>query len=238
MHIVPVIDIKARQAVRAIAGRREQYQPLSSKLCNSSELPVVLEALRALQPFDTFYLADIDRIMGQGDNRMAIAALCQQHSEQTFWLDAGFTRPDDVACLQEQHNIIPVFGSESLSSMDDYQTLRRAAGKQCVLSLDYLHDRFHGPVELEHRPDLWPDTVLVMELDRVGTGTGPHYRRLAEYTAEQRHYRIYTAGGVRGVDDLARLQEAHVNGALIATALHDGTLNRQTLAPYAVKPLH
>lgn len=233
MHIVPVIDIKSGQVVRAIAGRREQYHPLSSKLCDSSEPQAIIEALRALHPFDTFYLADIDRIMGWGDNRAAIAALCQRHPKLKFWLDAGFTHPDNFNWLEDHRNIIPVLGSESIGSMDEYQTLWQATGRQCVLSLDYLQDRFRGPVELEHRPDLWPDVVLVMELDRVGTGSGPHYCRLAEYPLEQQHYRIYAAGGVRGVEDLRRLREAHVDGVLIATALHDGTLNRQTLTSVA-----
>ena len=236
MHIVPVIDIKAGQAVRAIAGRRQQYQPLTSKLCDSSELNAVLEALHTLHAFDTFYLADIDQIMGWGNNRTVITAICQRHPELSFWLDAGFTQLDELSWIKDHVNIVPVLGSESIDTMDKYQALLRATGNRCVLSLDYLHDRFRGPAELEHRPDLWPDIVLVMELDRVGTGTGPHYCRLAEYPMAPRRYRIYAAGGVRGIDDLRQLQEAHLDGALIATALHDGTLNRQTLAPIAARP--
>ncbi|HTT08919.1 MAG TPA: HisA/HisF-related TIM barrel protein [Gammaproteobacteria bacterium] len=229
MHIVPVIDIKAGQAVRAIAGQRRQYRPLTSKLCNSSELSAVLESLRSLYAFDTFYLADIDRIMGWGDNRATIDMLCDHHQELAFWLDAGFSQPEELAWLEGRCNITPVLGSESIGSLDKYRALRQTIRKPYILSLDYLQGRFRGPAELEHHPELWPDAVLVMELDRVGTGAGPHYCRLTEHPVEGRHYRIYAAGGVRGIDDLLRLEEAHVDGVLVATALHDGRLDRGVL---------
>ncbi len=236
MHTVPVIDVKAGQVVRAVAGRREEYRPLCSKLCDSSELGTVVEALLILHPFDTFYLADIDRIMGWGDNRAAIAALCKQHPQSEFWLDAGFARPADLNWLADHHNITPVLGSESMGDLDEYEALLKATGRNCILSLDYQRGRFRGPVELGRRRDLWPERMLIMELDRVGTGSGPHIDRLAEHAAERRHYQVYAAGGVRGIDDLRRLEEAHVDGALIATALHDGTLNHQALAHFERRP--
>jgi phosphoribosylformimino-5-aminoimidazole carboxamide ribotide isomerase len=36
---------------------------------------------------------------------------------------------------------------------------------------------------------------------------------------------LVAGGGVRGADDLARLADAGCDGALVATALHDGRLS-------------
>ena len=72
-----------------------------------------------------------------------------------------------------------------------------------------------------------------MTLARVGAGEGPDLQRLAELRARAPDREVFAAGGVRGVDDLAQLREADVAGALIATALHTGTVSAQQLAALA-----
>ncbi len=98
-----------------------------------------------------------------------------------------------------------------------------------MLSLDFRGERFLGPEAVATRPELWPDRVIVMTLSRVGSGAGPDLARLDEVQrrAGQRH--IFAAGGVRDAGDIARLNELGIAGALVATALHDGRLDRATL---------
>jgi phosphoribosylformimino-5-aminoimidazole carboxamide ribotide isomerase len=44
------------------------------------------------------------------------------------------------------------------------------------------------------------------------------------------HVALFAGGGVRGPDDLARLADAGCDGALVATALHDGLLGAHEIA--------
>lgn len=225
MHIIPVIDLRGAQAVRAVAGRREQYRPLSTPLCASAEPAAVVAAYRTVFPFRTFYLADLDAIMGAGDNAASVAALCRRYPDCGWWLDAGFSEPDEFAALPS--SLRPVLGSESLRDLGHYRTLRAAAelrGLQPLLSLDSQHGRPLGPPELSRQARLWPRDVIVMQLDRVGVDAGPELRRPATADDSTR-FRFYAAGGVRDGEDLKRLQSAGYYGALVASALHEGRLD-------------
>ena len=98
-----------------------------------------------------------------------------------------------------------------------------------MLSLDFRGDVFQGPTQLAADEMLWPQRVIVMTLAKVGTGSGPDFARLGEIRAQAPMHEIYAAGGVRHGDDLRALAKAGIDGALVATALHDGKITRQDL---------
>ena len=119
---------------------------------------------------------------------------------------------------------VAVLGSESFSILAHYDVAREAFGPLAPLSLDFRGDAFLGPRELLEDAALWPERVIVMTLARVGSGEGPDVARLAEIVARAKKSRVFAAGGVRNVDDLKRLRDIGVAGALVATALHAGRI--------------
>src|SRR5436190_376794 len=66
--------------------------------------------------------------------------------------------------------------------------------------------------------------LLVIDLARVGSGSGPPLRAVAELAAALPELAIYAGGGVRDDHDLRALQSAGATGALVATALHEGRI--------------
>jgi phosphoribosylformimino-5-aminoimidazole carboxamide ribotide isomerase len=72
--------------------------------------------------------------------------------------------------------------------------------------------------------------VVVMTLDRVGAGHGP--ARLRATLEQAPGKKVIAAGGVRGADDLDALEAMGVHAVLIASAIHDGTLDRAALARF------
>jgi phosphoribosylformimino-5-aminoimidazole carboxamide ribotide isomerase len=72
--------------------------------------------------------------------------------------------------------------------------------------------------------------VIVLDLAQVGGGDGvgtePLLRRIRE---THPHVELIAGGGVRGLEDLGRLQTASVGAVLAASALHDGRLTREML---------
>jgi phosphoribosylformimino-5-aminoimidazole carboxamide ribotide isomerase len=64
--------------------------------------------------------------------------------------------------------------------------------------------------------------LLVIDLARVGSGSGPPLRAVAELAAALPGLAIYAGGGVRNDNDLRALESAGATGALVATALHEG----------------
>lgn len=69
-------------------------------------------------------------------------------------------------------------------------------------------------------------SLIVLDLAGVGEGLGvPTVELCRAVRALSAEVEIITGGGVRNGDDLALLAEASVDGVLVASALHDGSLS-------------
>ena len=75
MRIIPVLDLKGGEVVRAEKGRRDLYRPIVTPLCDGSDPVAVAEGLRTLFPFPVFYIADLDAIEGRAPNIAALTRL-------------------------------------------------------------------------------------------------------------------------------------------------------------------
>jgi phosphoribosylformimino-5-aminoimidazole carboxamide ribotide isomerase len=228
MQAIPVIDIRNGVVVRAIAGRRADYQPLVSPLATTSAPLDVARGLLALHAFPAIYIADLDAIEGRADNRAAIEAIGQAFPAVDLWIDAGMRDCADMRQWLDLKNVSPVVGSESVDHMDAPRMLRDAA--RVVLSLDFRGETFLGPRSLLRSSELWPARVIVMTLERVGGAGGPDFSRLARIMSRAQGREIFAAGGVRDAHDLLTLRAAGAKGALIASSLHEGRLSAQDLA--------
>ena len=91
-------------------------------------------------------------------------------------------------------------------------------------------DAFLGPAALLNDASIWPDSVIVMALARVGSASGPDTNRLKGIKSHAVNRQVYAAGGVRDAADLASLAGAGIAGALIATSLHNGKLTGAQIA--------
>lgn len=229
MKLVPVIDLRAAWAVRARAGDRAHYAPLSTPLCPDGD-PLAL-ALLLVSRFrvDTIYLADLDAITGAGGNDALIDAIAAALPETTLWVDAGIRDRDSLAQASRQPTLRPVVGSETMADAD---LLRDPVCASAVLSLDQYRGRLLAPAGLEARLDAWCGDVVLMGLDRVGSGGGPDLARLARDRRRLPRCRLFAAGGVRDAGDLRRLADAGAAGALVATALHDGAISPDEAAAF------
>ncbi len=226
MHVIPVIDLKAGVVVRAHLGQRDRYRPIETPLSPTADPVDVARGLIALHPFTTLYLADLDAIMGDGDNGAAIARLRAARPDLTLWVDNGIADHARADAWLGAGLGRLVLGSES---QKDSGLLQRFAGDpRIVLSLDYRGTDFVGPPGLLD-PGLWPPQVIAMTLVRVGSGAGPDLERLAAIRAAAPDCAVYAAGGVRDAADLDRLVAVGIAGALVATSLHDGRLGRDAL---------
>lgn len=221
MNIVPVIDLMDGQVVHAKYGDRKHYQPILSTLCGSSAPEDILNGLMRLYPFKQVYIADINAIQGKGEHHHTIKSIREQHPHIEIWLDAGINQAT-IAENWLAMGVLPVIGSESIASISDYDAIQHRLANHYVLSLDWLDNRFLGPTELVEDAEYWPEYIIAMTLNKVGSGSGPDVERLQKLQAK--HSKVYAAGGVRDAVDLKALADMGVAGALIASALHNGIL--------------
>ncbi|WP_292532726.1 HisA/HisF-related TIM barrel protein [Methylocystis sp.] len=223
MQIIPVIDIRNGAVMRARAGDRISYKPISSPLAATSAPADVVAGFMTVHRFEKMYVADLDAIEGNGDNRRDIRALTECFPALRFMIDAGAKSCD----WRGVPRIDCVIGSETLCDGESMAVAKD--DPDVILSLDFRDDVFLGPPALIDCERLWPHRVIVMTLTRVGVRAGPDFDRLANIIARAGDRRVYAAGGVRDGRDLARLEAIGAAGALIATALHDGSLTRADL---------
>ncbi len=227
MDVIPVIDLKGGAVVRARLGRREAYAPIETPLAATSAPADVVAGLLALHPFRAIYAADLDAIERRGDHGAVLRALGEAFPQVEFWVDSGLTDAAEARASLRRPRETVVLGSETLKDEAALDALKGEA--RVILSLDFNDEGFLGAPAILARPELWPARVIVMTLGRVGADAGPDFKRLA-VLREASGAALYAAGGVRGPRDLAALAGAGIEGALVASALHDGRLTGADLA--------
>ena len=221
MQLIPVIDLKDGLVVQAVGGLRDQYQPIHqhSRLTQTSDVESVIKGYRQLFPFKSFYLADLNAIMGLGNHQLLINRLLDEFSDCEFWIDDG----------RQQADVSPYSGyyKAVLGSEVQQQPLLSLNSEQ-ILSLDFRNNRFLGDVSWLERDIYWPKNVIVMNLDCVGRNQGPDFQRLEALIDSHPDTDFVAAGGVRNDQDLLRLEVLGVKAVLLASALHQ---NRVSIMP-------
>jgi phosphoribosylformimino-5-aminoimidazole carboxamide ribotide isomerase len=222
MKIIPVIDLKDGAVVHARQGQRDQYQSINTNLCQSSDIYQVIEAFLSVYDFDTIYIADLNAITRQGNHENLISDVLAYFPHILFWVDSGYQR-----CKKYPDNYLPVLGSECYS--DETLSELDAFGKRFILSLDYSMSEALGAKSFFSDQSLWPETIIIMTLDRVGNNQGPDLDKINWFCRQYPQKNFIAAGGIRNTADLQTLKQAGVQQALIASALHSGAIRHEDI---------
>ncbi len=220
-RVILAVDIQRGEVVKAVRGDRQSYRPL--EVCGTTG-PV--EVVRRLRPLEV-YIADLDRIEGRGDNLQAVSRISE---ETETLLDPG------VRSLQDLEECLPfastlVLGSETTS----LRLIEKAAHRHpwsLAVSLDMKNGSIltqdvrlkqPAPRVLETLNHIPLRELIVLNLDLVGTRLGLEGLDLEVLASTSRHPLIF-GGGIRDNRDLKTLREAGFQGAITATAIHQGKI--------------
>jgi len=226
MKIIPVIDLKNKFAVFASQGNRDCYQPIESSLSASSHIEDIIDGFLSVYPFKTIYIADLNAITNTGSNQQLIDKTIERYDTIEFWVDSG-KKADDISIASE-NKYRPILGSESQTpiSLQKFRSL----SNHYILSLDFFPATgYSGPSELLNNSRIWPNDIIIMNLGGVGANSGPDIGQLEYFCQLYPEKNFIAAGGVRNERDLLKLKEIGVNHALVASALHSGVINHQTI---------
>ena len=228
MNIIPVLDLMNGQVVHAKHGDRLNYLPIQSTLCSSSQPLAIVDAFLELYPFKQLYIADINAIQKSGNHRNIISSIALAFPNLEIYLDAGFSSTEDINIFNKI-KVTPVLGSESITTIDAYRAITKEHKKRMLLSLDFKNDVYQGPPALLQDSKYWPNELIVMSLSKVGSQSGPDLEKLKHLKEMSPQTKIYAAGGIRDLGDLNTLKSANIDGALIASAIHNGNLSQTDL---------
>jgi phosphoribosylformimino-5-aminoimidazole carboxamide ribotide isomerase len=233
MRVIPVMDVRQGIVVHAVRGERDRYRPVVSVLTERPDPLAVARAFRERLGLRELYVADLDALRGE-PVQWALWERLVQDGATELRLDAGITDVESARRLLDIGIQRVVVGSETLTGPEALAALTALPPARRVFSLDLQagrvlsrNPRWAGgppwPVldELRHRG--WTE-VIVLDLARVGTQAGPDVTLLNEVRRRYPDLTLLAGGGIRHVEDLRRLRSIGVDGALVATALHRGTI--------------
>lgn len=249
MRILPVLDLQDGFVVRGVAGRRKEYRPIASLLCDDPSAASVARGLRNAFGFDSCYLADLDAIAGHAPNIRLYDEAAAAGLE--LWIDSGAGSVE--SCLlptryfaERQAAGRVIVGLELLPSVETLTEAFQAGLNplEAVFSLDLLEGRplskvdawaDLGPLEIaEQVIGLGVPSLIVLDMAGVGVGQGvPTLELCRELRGRYPYLEIISGGGVRDVDDLFALEDAGCDAALVASALHDGRITREHLGSFS-----
>lgn len=225
--VIPVIDLQRGQVVRALRGDRCSYQPIDSPLCGSSEPLTVARILCAHCASASLYIADLDALQGGQPQLTVLRTLLDGLPGVELWVDGGFADGGAALHLLAQlgagaARVLPVLGSESIRSRAALEDcFRPAALQRAALSLDRRDGQRLDAAGCWDAPELWPNRVIVMTLERVGSDAGPDLETIAEVRRKAPGAMVIGAGGIRHAADLTAAGAAGADAWLVASALHD-----------------
>ena len=227
-RIIFVLDLYNRNVVHAEGGNRREYQPvhLTSTICTSSE-PV--EVIDTVKPAEV-YIADLNILqdMGAHDTNFEIIRLISRRTKTM--VDSGISTLSDVLEALSFTDTV-VLGTETVSM----ETIAGAAS-EFPGSVNVSIDKKNGRI-LRNDPNMPEDPfkivdllnemdirdIIILDMDRVGTSSGVDAQFLSKIASASAHD-VLLGGGVRDMADIEFLNKIKIKGALVATALHNGSI--------------
>ena len=231
MRLIGVIDLMGGRAVHARGGRREHYQPVRSvahRRIREGDAVALARTYVDELGLTELYVADLDAIMGRPPQDRLVADVSALGVP--VWVDGGVSKTDRAYEILARGAACVIVGLETLTTFDALDEICTTVGSEkVVFSLDVRNGTPLGagtPEEIV----AWAaragvGSVIVLDLLRVGASAGPDIDLIARVRGIAGELTILAGGGVRGVDDLSILASAGCDGALVATALLDGSLD-------------
>jgi len=243
VRVAGVIDLGGGRAVHARAGRRDLYQPVE----RAAGADIAGDAVALARAYvdrlgiTEIYAADLDALAGRIPQDALVARIAATGTP--LLLDAAVTSSDrarSALALGAARVVV------ALETLDSFESLRRICGEvgsdRVAFSLDLRGGHPvvlpSGRIQSQESPrdiaararDSGAGALIVIDLARVGTNSGLDLALLADLRAAANGLDLLAGGGVRGAEDLARLAAVGCDGALVATALHDGRISRDDVA--------
>jgi phosphoribosylformimino-5-aminoimidazole carboxamide ribotide isomerase len=259
MQLIPVLDLMNGKVVRGVAGDRHCYKPISESVITQDADPLLtVEQFNAKLGLSRFYCADLDLIQYQNTfahrtnkitttkplpkpstNRKRLAEIIGK-KDYILMLDGGCRNISDAKELNALGVDQLVLGTETLHSLHELETIVDfMGGEKILVSIDLKEGKLVAnspslrklPPEIivEKVEDLGINGIIVIELKKVGSKEGPLSPSLLKIASGVTSVPLFVGGGVRNIADLFALKKNGFDGALIATAFHNGSIGRKEI---------
>lgn len=237
-RIIPVLDILNGVAVHAIKGFREAYKPIKSIVTKSSNFLEVIDSYNSYG-FEELYIADLDSIINHNYQVERLKSiLC--NSKLKIMIDAGIQNQNDLKVIKDIGFQKIILGLETIESIETIRECTEIIGRDSIIiSVDMKNKQLMtnnttisklgimGFIDELSRMNI--NQIILLDIAKVGSKSGCYEEVYGEIRRNYPNFSILIGGGARNINDLIYLKEKRMDGVLIASALHDGSISKDEL---------
>jgi len=219
MKVYLAVDVKKGRVVWGKGGKREEYVPIDkvSKVAKRSDLKEFFEDLKVKRA----YVADLDRIESVGDNLEEINEVAKKVE---MIVDGGFREVEEAF----GYNFTPIFATET------FDVRKLVNFGECIVSVDFKEKLLDASKSFKDFEDILEflnalklKAVIILPIHSVGRYSFDF--SLLEKALNVLNHRIIAGGGLKP-EDLDKLKDLGVYGAIIGTAFHQGRLSPEIIS--------
>ncbi len=232
MIAIPAVDLREGACVQLVGGSFEAERIRISD-------PVQVAANWAETGFERLHLVDLDAATGRGSNREVVHRILREFPG-SVQVGGGVRTDEDVKRLLDEGARFVIVGTRAIQ---DPAWLADCASRhpgKLIVAVDVRERRVvtHGwqqtadddLQEVVRRLNPLPLAgILVTAVHREGQLRGTDLPLIEEVAAASR-VPIYASGGISSLEDLRRLGERKVYGAILGMAIYTNTIDARALA--------
>lgn len=223
--IIPVFDVKDGMCVSGKSGFRDTYTRLDSVYGDDIfEMSLSLRDAGAR----VVYIADLDRIMGVGDNSGLISEV---NEVVPVLLDNGASCVDDII-FNKNICTYPILATETMNSISDVeQIFEEMPHDNIVISVDIKDNELLIENKCIKLDDIIclinkvkPAYTILLNLSQVGTEKGNTTNIIEDIIEKTPYTQHIIAGGITN-QSITSYKKKGIDNFIIGTILHEGRLS-------------
>lgn len=230
--LFPAIDIRNGKCVRLIQGDYDQ-----ETIYGDSPTDMALEWER--QGAEFLHLIDLDGAKTGGSlNRNAILAI-RENVRGPIQVGGGIRSMDMIKRYIDNGVNRVIIGTAAIMDRHFLKQAINQYGDQIAVSIDARNgfvatdgwtetSTIHAIDLIKDLEDIGVRTIVYTDIFKDGMLSGPNFKELKEVN-EASSMDVIASGGVTTKDDIQKLKEMKMYGAIIGKALYDGNLNFEEL---------
>lgn len=233
MILFPAIDIRNGKCVRLVQGDYNKEKIYSDSPIETAKRWIDKGA-------DYLHIVDLDGARtGNSTNRSVIKAIAQQ-TAVPIQVGGGIRSMNIIGEYIESGVDRVIMGTAAIDDLNFVEKAVASFGRKIAVSLDarngyvatngWTDTSSIKALDLLHKLEqIGVQTVIYTDILKDGMLAGPNFEEL-EAMNEATAINVIASGGISSREDVTRLSDADLSGAIIGKALYDGTLSLESLA--------